>query len=251
MQDVARRQLLAEVGIDHLEQVSGFLFADAHLGRVALVFAVGGADQAEALQPGNDEDNALVLVLQDIGLLLVMQARHHDMAALDQADAIGRLLLEVVLQELRDPGSGGIDQGAGAGGEQAAVGAFQVQVPQTLAAPCADAAGAGVDVRVTFARGHGVEQYQAGIVHPAVGVFETAQHLRPQRAAGAKAHAVRARQFLALAQVVVEEQPGADHPGRTQVRAVGRMKRIGLTMCGALASSTSRSARASRTRRNS
>ena len=215
-------QLLAEVGVADRQEVIDFLVADLHLGRVALVFAVGGADQGETLQVGNGEDDAAILVLQDERLLTLEQARHDDVAALDQADAIGRALLQVLADETCHPGAGGIDQRAGADRQQAAIGPFQMNVPQALAAPGADAAGAGMDVRAMLAGAHGVEYHQAGVVDPAVGVFEATVDLALERAARAEAHAARGRQLLALAQVIVEEQAGADHPGRAQVRAVGQ-----------------------------
>ncbi|MCY1186581.1 hypothetical protein D9M73_274670 [compost metagenome] len=71
-----------------------------------------------------------------------------------------------------------------------------------------------------LAGGHGVEHHQAGVVDPAIGVFEAAGDLRLQRAAGAEAQAAGGGQALALAEVVVEEQAGADHPRRAQVRPV-------------------------------
>ncbi|MCY1398690.1 hypothetical protein D9M71_137260 [compost metagenome] len=185
-----------------------------------MVVAVGGADQGEAFQVGNGEDDAAVLVLQDVGMLAVVQARHDQVAALHQADVPGRGVFQVVAQEAADPGTGGIDQRMGADRVQAAVVALQVQVPQPLAAPRADAAGARVDMRAVLAGADGVEHHQPGVVHGAVGILEAAADFRLERTAGAELQAARSRQLLALAQVVVEEQPGADHPRRAQVRLV-------------------------------
>src|SRR3546814_7119325 len=52
----------------------------------------------------------------------------------------------------------------------------------------------------------------------AVGVFEAAGDGWLQGALTAETQAPRSRQLLAHAQVVVEEQAGADHPRRAQVR---------------------------------
>ena len=82
--------------------------------RVALVLAIGGADHGETVQIGDGEDDAAVFVLQDVGVLAFVQLRHDDVAALDQADTVGRLLFQVVLDEARYPGAGGVHQGAGA-----------------------------------------------------------------------------------------------------------------------------------------
>jgi hypothetical protein len=37
----------------------------------------------------DDEDDAVVLVLQDVGLFALMDARHYHVAALDEANAAG------------------------------------------------------------------------------------------------------------------------------------------------------------------
>ncbi len=71
-----------------------------------------------------------------------------------------------------------------------------------------------------FPGGHGVEYYQSRIVDPAVGIFETFGDLAFQCTVGTELQAFRAGELLTLAQVIVEEQAGADHPGRAQMRAV-------------------------------
>jgi hypothetical protein len=71
--------------------------------RIAGVFAVGGADQGEVVQVRNGENDALVFVLQDVRVLAFVQLRHDQVAALDQADAVGRFHLQVVADELGDP----------------------------------------------------------------------------------------------------------------------------------------------------
>ncbi|MNV26608.1 hypothetical protein D3C71_1177330 [compost metagenome] len=149
-----------------------------------------------------------------------VQFRHDQVAALDQADAVRRFHLQVIANEPGDPWPGRIDQCLGADRKQAAIGALQVQVPQALGATCADAAGLGVNVGAFFPGGHGVQHHQAGVVDPAVGVFEALGDFAFERAVGAELQAFRTLQLLALAQVVIEEQTGADHPCRAQVRAV-------------------------------
>ncbi|MNT02805.1 hypothetical protein D3C72_1373140 [compost metagenome] len=71
-----------------------------------------------------------------------------------------------------------------------------------------------------FAGGHGVEYHEAGVVDPAVGVFEAFLDFAFQCAVGTKLEAFRTWQFFALAEVVIEEQASADHPCRAQVWAV-------------------------------
>ncbi len=198
MQDVGTVQWLVEVFVDDLQQVVSFLLGDRYLGRVAAVFAVGGADQGEAVQVWNAEDDALVLVLQDVGVFAFVEARHDDVAALDQADAVRGIELEVILDEAGDPRAGGVDQGACANALQAAIGMLQFNLPQAIHTLSTQATGVGVDVCAVFAGAHGIEHHQTGIVHGAVGIFESAGDCRLERVARAKAQAARGTQALAL-----------------------------------------------------
>jgi len=81
-----------------------------------------------------------------------------------------------------------------------------------------------VNVRAFFASGHGVEHHQAGVIDPAVGVFETLGDFAFQRAVSAKLEAFGTGELFAFAQVVIQEQTCADHPRRAQVRAVRQYK---------------------------
>jgi hypothetical protein len=56
------------------------------------------------------EDDALVGILEDVGVVVVEQLAHHDVAALDQAQRLALRQVGVFGQELRSPGSGGVDQ---------------------------------------------------------------------------------------------------------------------------------------------
>ena len=71
---------------------------------------------------------------------------------------------------------------------------------------------------------HGVEHHQPRVLHPAVGIEETAPDPVLQRRAfraGAQRQPARAGQQFALAEAVVEEQPGSDHQERA---LLGRMR---------------------------
>ncbi len=78
----------------------------------------------------------------------------------------------------------------------------------------------GMDVGAVLAGGDRVEHHQARIVHRAVGVLEATADLGLQRAAAGEAQGRAGGQLLALAEVIVEEQAGADHQSRAQVRTV-------------------------------
>jgi|GEM_PF-3934890 len=90
MADVGALQRALEMLVHHSQEVVDLLLGDANLRRVAVVFAVGGADQAEAVQIGNHEHHAAIAVLQDVGMLAVVQPGHDQVAALNQADAMRR-----------------------------------------------------------------------------------------------------------------------------------------------------------------
>ena len=113
MHDVPGGELLAEVGVGHPQHVGDLFFADAHLGWVAAVFAVSGADHGVAVQVGDGEDDTPILVLHDVGLLALVQSGHDDVAALNQANAVRRTLLQVLTDELRYPGPCRVDQRLG------------------------------------------------------------------------------------------------------------------------------------------
>ncbi len=78
-ENVTALKLMIEVGVDHVEQVVGFLIGDRHLGRIARVFTVGGADQCETIKVRNAENDALVFVLQNVGVLAFIQPRDDQM----------------------------------------------------------------------------------------------------------------------------------------------------------------------------
>src|SRR5690606_34107820 len=136
------------------------LVADVYLRRIAVVLAISGADHRVAPQIRNGEDNAPILVLHDIGLLALVQTRHDDVTALDQADAVRRVLFQAVANELRYPGPGSIDQRPGAQRETTPVFTLQLDMPDFADSPGAQALRAGVDMGAFFAGRHGVEHHQ-------------------------------------------------------------------------------------------
>ena len=62
--------------------------------RVALIVLIGGADQREIVLVGDGEDDAAVLVLEEIGARIVELLRHDDVAALDQPDIVDVVLAD-------------------------------------------------------------------------------------------------------------------------------------------------------------
>src|SRR3546814_4511763 len=104
-----------------------------------ILLVIGGADQAELAEVWRDEHDAPILVLQDVGVIALIEFRHDDVAALDQAHAVRRSLPELLFDERGYPRSGGVDQRAGADRKPAAVLTLQMQMPEPLAAARADA----------------------------------------------------------------------------------------------------------------
>ena len=78
--------------------------------RVVVDGDVGGADQRIPVLVGNDEDDALVGVLQDVGVVFRVHARHDDVAALDVPHARADRRVADLAQHVADPGAGGVDQ---------------------------------------------------------------------------------------------------------------------------------------------
>ena len=74
---------------------------------------VGGANQAELAVKRNHEDDAFVAVLQQVGMLTGVDARHHDVAAFDMLNALGRGLHACdAAQHPHHPRPGSVDDGA-------------------------------------------------------------------------------------------------------------------------------------------
>jgi hypothetical protein len=164
--------------------------------------------------------------LQDVGHGVVEQARHDDVAALDQAQAARALAAGAVTQEIRRPLAGGVDERARPQPPDAAIGTAQGGEPAgsgVTGSDGADAFGARQDDRPVAGRADGVEHHQTGVIHPAVGIDEGTGEGRLERPAGlvlAEVDAFRSAQQFAPGQVVVEKQAESHHPGRPHRRVV-------------------------------
>ena len=84
-------ELALEVAVDDAQQIVDLVVVDGDVLRRALEGDVGRADQRQVALVGVDEDHALVVVLQEIGLRPVPELAHDEMAALDQAHAPRRI----------------------------------------------------------------------------------------------------------------------------------------------------------------
>ncbi len=217
-----------EVAAGLFAQVLGFLRIDARVAGFALQFHIGRADQRELALVGDRKNDPLVGVLEQVGVVMLEALCHHDVAALDQAQAAAGEHLAVrsarlLPKEGFGPGTGRVDQGAGANLARLSALRLQRHIPALGAALRRHAAGAGVDAgpaRLGVERG---EHHQAGVIDPAVGIHERPPQMRLQALAQlvpAQIHAGAARKHLAPGEMVVEEQAGANHPGRAHGRIV-------------------------------
>ena len=215
-----------EVAAGLLAQVAHLVGADAGLLGCAVLLDVGGAHQGEVAFVGDGEDDALVGVLEDVGVVVLEELLHDDVAALHQPQRPGLRLAHLHGQELRGPGSGGVDQHAGLHAQRGPALGLQRGLPAAAGTFTAHGLRAGAARQhggAALGGVHGVQHNQPGVVHPAVAVDEAARVLRLQRGARrvlAQLHRGRARQPFAAGQVVVQEQPGADHPHRPHRRVV-------------------------------
>jgi hypothetical protein len=226
---VGRHHGFLEIAAGLGAEVGDLVIADVRgAGVVALEFDVGGADQGEVVLIGNREDDPLVRVLEDVGVVVREQARHHDVAALDQPQALGSQRLALgrtgnAAQEGFGPRAGRIHHGACAHGAPPALPRFEHRAPAGGSALRLDAAGARQHLGPARARIERIEHHQPRIIDPAIGIDEAPLELGLERLARrvpAQIDRARRGQHLAVREVVVHEQADADHPGRPHRRIV-------------------------------
>ncbi len=176
----------------------------------------------------NGEHDAPVRLLEDVGVIVIEQLGHHDVAALDQAQRVLMRHRRHLVQERHRPWPGRIGQCARLHGAAAAVAVFELGVPEPGIAPGTHTARAGVDLGAALGGIHRIEHHQARVLHPGIGIDEAGAQRFLQRLPDrvcAQRQPARARQAaLAAAKVVVQEQAGADHPGRAQMRLMRQQK---------------------------
>ncbi len=151
---------------------------------------------------------------------MIEQAPGDDMTALDEPHAVLRAATERVVQQLADPRARRVRDRAGAHVDAGAAGALQLRMPFAARADRADELRAREHGGAALAGVQRVEHHEARIVDPAVGINEAAPDRIDERCAGRMAahiDAARAGQQLAPSKVVVQEQTGADEPGRAQI----------------------------------
>ena len=205
-------------------EVNDLVLARRNRRRVPGIVEIGGADEGEVVLVGDCEDDAPVGILEDIAAVVIVELAHDDVRALDEAYP-GRRIRPQKPGDLRDPRAGRIDDRLGRDHFAPPGARLRGQLPETVDAGCIDDARAGPDRGAPVGRIAGVEDDEARIVNPAVGIFEAALENRLQggsRRIACQVEHPRGGQALSPADIVVEEKPKAQEPLRAQADMVGQ-----------------------------
>lgn len=176
---------------------------------------VGRSHEREAALEGNHEDDPSVVVLQDESVLALVEPRQDEMASLDQSDAIVAVLPEPAIEDVLHPGAGRIHERPSLD----FLAASKFDGPVAALAPCLQALRPGQDPRAVLPRIDRVAQHQPGIVDAAIGIRESMAQLRLEPGSVGRQvepNRLRPLQDRAPREVIVEKEPGADHPARPQ-----------------------------------
>src|SRR5205823_3323700 len=145
------------------------------------------------------------------GVLTVIKARQHDMAALHEAHRVAARLAQAFVEHLLYPRPGRVDEGA-------RVDFLAVREP---GAPCSavaarrDAFGAHDDARAPASRVERICDHEPRIVDPAIRIDKAALQPRLQARGirpGVEPHGLRSRQQRATRKMVIQKEAEADHP---------------------------------------
>jgi hypothetical protein len=120
------------------------------------------------------EDDPLVRILEDVGVIVFEQPPRDDVATLDEAHAMVRVATQRAVQQFAHPWAGCVRNRTGAYVELRAVRAAQLRVPFTTGAHCADELGTREHGRATFLGVECIQHDEPGVVDPAVGIDKAA-----------------------------------------------------------------------------
>src|SRR5262249_37047913 len=165
------------------------------------------------------KDAPPVVRLDDIGAIVLEQTAHHDVAALVEPCGHGGRITEHGAGEQLQPGPSGVDEDAG-GGYVAPAPHVEHEAP--CDAPlCLDAAGAGADYGAALGGVERAEHDETRVVREAIRIFEAVLVAPLERRAErviCEVDGSGRRKDLPPAEVIVDEQPEAQHPLWTQAR---------------------------------
>ena len=86
---------------------------DVRGGGIGMMLDIRGADERELCLVGDREHDAPIACLEDIGVGMIEELRHDDMAALHEAQTMTCGTGRRAVMQLRGPRAGGIDHRAG------------------------------------------------------------------------------------------------------------------------------------------
>jgi hypothetical protein len=221
--DVACGQVTLEVTIRRGQQVVHFGWVDGRRGRVAVELALRRADQCVVMLVRDGEDDATIGRLEKVGEAVIEQLRHDDMTALDQPWVTPGRHRRGLVQKIGNPRTGRVHDAACPDCYDGAVCMLERCDPLVVLGAQTHAAGSRLHDCAVLRGIDRVGDDESRVVDPAVGEQEAGSITTLERCAGRMLPQVDRRgagQVASLRQVIVEEQGGTDHPGRSQVRIV-------------------------------
>ena len=224
MNDPIARYRLAEVARCRAADVVDLAVGDFDLVDVAIEIAVGGAEQGEVPLVGDREDYAPIIVLEDVATLVIEELVDDDVAALDEAHIAGRVATGGSAEYPINPRARGIDHHAGRdlfGCARSLV--LRCHLPKLAGQGNLGDSRSGSDDGTAVGRIAGIQHDEAGIVHPAIRIFERPAETRLQwcsRRILAQIEHARGRQAASPADMVVEKEAQPQEPDRPLFRRV-------------------------------
>ena len=190
---------------------------------------IGGADQGEVTFIGNGENDAAIGILENIGAVVIIKPWQHDVATLDQPEARRLVAAHHRMLHRANPGAGGIDQGAGVKFGRP-ITTFTGDTPQCAIPPRGTYRHARVNGGTAFRRILGVQQHQARILYPAIGIFKADAMPGAERRAewgACQINALGWRQRPSPAQMIIQKQPKPQQPGGSEALVMRQHKAQG------------------------
>ena len=180
---------------------------------------VGGADQGKFALVGNGKDDTAVCTLKEIAFVMIKQTARDDMTALDQTHPFGRLDVQRIIDNIRNPRACRIDQHP-RGYRLAHTGfsIFNVDMPNIGNATRLDHLGTHHYLRSTLLRIPRIQHHQPRIIDPAVRIFKCARVGSLQRYpfwCYTQIQRRGRRQNFAPAQMIIEKKPQPDQKRRS------------------------------------
>jgi len=166
---VRRPNRLSKVFADRIAEIRNLLGRGFHLGWIASVVAVGGANQREIFLIGNDEHDAAVAVLKYVCPVMGIELWDDDVRALHQPHFGFGIDARAACQHILDPRARGVDQRPGVDGAALATQTvFNGDSPDSVRLQDLNRTGAGADISPAIRGVARRQHHQAGVIHETV-----------------------------------------------------------------------------------